>query len=312
MFGEDGTAFRTEDARLAGWVLLEKEWVGREGQTKKGWQRFFIEVDPGELRIFDTEPPMNYDLTEVERLGIQMELSKPGEDAIINVLNGARSLVYCSASSSVVRALADRLMIVKAGADSERTSNMMNTVSLLPKRTPAVLTWNGSTVSTFNKHFKRKFALNKLEIDTSENPDEHAHRLCVRNGQGETLVMTVPEALLLLQWVGAINECDVDPSSTSSGNVLHNAIDNLFQPPSVPQTRTTRSMSLGVRASLGLDNLDPLPQAPSRSQIKADMMDAPTFPLKVPTLKEMLADQTQRLWVYKWSLLQVFTSVGWS
>ncbi len=76
-------------------------------------------------------------------------------------------------------------------------------------------------------------------------------------------------------------------------------------PVDVPAIRVHRSMSLGVGRSLGfVTGVESESDVPSKQAIKQAMLDSPTFPTAVPSMKEMLADAMMRQWVYKWSRTQ--------
>ncbi len=91
----------------------------------RGWKRRFLEVDKGELRVFNTETPNNFALGRIAQLGISLQLV-PG-DATMDVLNDGRILLRLGASDSTMRALAGQLMEFKLGGQRKAITNMMNT-----------------------------------------------------------------------------------------------------------------------------------------------------------------------------------------
>ena len=61
--GRGGTgseaAFRTDESKLAGWVLLEK--------APNVWRRRFVEVADGKLSVFKTGVPSNFAVASIDK-----------------------------------------------------------------------------------------------------------------------------------------------------------------------------------------------------------------------------------------------------
>lgn len=110
---------------MAGWALVLKETTDVNGRVMRGWKRRFLEVDKGELRVFNTETPNNFALGRVAQVGINLQLT-PGE-AVMDVLNGGRSLLRFCGSDGTIRTLAEQLMEFKLGGEKHSSANMMNT-----------------------------------------------------------------------------------------------------------------------------------------------------------------------------------------
>lgn len=62
----------------------------------------------------------------------------------------------------------------------------------------SVLTFADQTLSLFTKKMKKTFKLTQVNVASSE--EGHLRVISVTNGEGENIVLSVPDPLLLLQW----------------------------------------------------------------------------------------------------------------
>lgn len=120
--------------------------------------------------------------------------------------------------------------------------------------------------------------------------------------------MTVPDPLLLLQWVGAISSSDIAPVSAASDvsrAMTKLVIEEAQKPPPLPER--LRSSTLGVGRALGYTAKMPTEDdpIPSKQSIKRAMLDAPSFPRTVLPMREILLDPSMRHWAHQWSRTQV-------
>lgn len=311
-FGADGAAFRTDENRLAGWVLVQK--MKTSGETRRlVWRRRFIEVDMGLLSIFKTEPPVNYDVTSMD--GLDMRLRFFGEKGMSIALwtraqSEAPIMELSSQNGSKIRQVAQRIMSRRLG-DSEGQNNFMTTVEN-SKGESVLVSWNGEIVSTFEKRFVKSMVLSGLSIETSEiatfvSGASASHKIRVANAEGEDVVLTVPDSLVLLQWCGAIGSSDVAAAKAGKSPVF-SSTENVFQAVIVHEARQApekqRSMSFGLRATLGLDpETDNL--IPSKDEIKHAMVALANLPdLRGQSMRQLLQDPIMKRFIFQWSKTQ--------
>ena len=165
----------------------------------------------------------------------------------------------------------------------------------------AVLLWSDQTISIFAKKLKTRYALSQLKVQSSEEDKQPILKLS--NGEGRDLVLTLPDPLLLLNWIGAITQCDSEPISADT-KAVGDAMHNLILDEARSEQGIKRPVSLQVGKTLGFDKSseDPIPKP---HMIKTEMLASSKLPPQPPSsLKEIMANPTLRKFIYKWSRTQ--------
>ena len=352
-------SFQTHGTHLSGWVMVRKQAGSPSISRKSIWKWRFLEVSPGVAGIYATEPPMNYRFGAAgRRLRLSMAMEE-GSDWSLSVLddgsNDEESILNLRASPATVKSLADRFMALKAPREDVEPPNLLMNINLVTSARepaeqlesptedliPALIVWGNdeSGPSCFRKRFKSSMALDGLTISSEEELNvEYSHQLTVTNSMGQVLVISVPDALVMLQWAKAISGCDLDPQNdeTFMSSVVGEALNTFVVDearlglgfsdssvsegsPVVASVLTTSGnsnnssvsgaegpLSEKVRTMLGYavgeDQSRPIPP----SEIKIEMMAVPAsaIPDSVPHLKGIMADPYLRKWIYLWSRTQ--------
>lgn len=359
-FGSDGAAFRTDENRLAGWVLVQKlKTVG--GVTKSLWKRRFLEVDFGKLVQFKTETPVNLNPSTLDNMEVRMSFegvrvcmellannTNNTSNSNANILKRASSvntasprqqqhegrervLWISSERGDRIRAIVDKVIAARFAGDTEPSVNFLTTVSD-EQGQPRLVTWNGESISVFEKKPKKTIALYGLKVETLElsvmkGTHSKQHVLHIENCKGESIVMTVPDPLLLLQWCGVISGCDADPLVAGKGDhrPTSSVLDHLHVLQMDTASERKRTVSLGL-SQLDEASISPPPPVslthsaslsafegsldakgvPLKEAIKKDMLLSDSLPLGLEnaSMRELMANHAMRKWVYQWSRTQ--------
>ncbi len=269
-------AFRTDENHLAGWVMVAKEL----GNKRTVWRRQFVEVTAGVLRVFKTGPPINHAVGEIADLEVRVSFVEGGAAVELHSRETRLAHVW-SDKLSKMQSIAEKVLDCRFG-DQSNHSFMTTVWGEDHKAAPLLLSWDGATLSLFEKKLKRTMPLKGLAIETTEFPDlgnghERQHKLHVSSEGGEAIVLTVPDALLLLQWCGAIASADSEPqkkgAKPSDDSIFNKVIIGNVQ--SAPEPRQ-RTMSLGVSRELG--ELPGDETLPSKEKIKVrGQLDASVY-----------------------------------
>lgn len=324
---EDSQGYRTEDAELCGWVLV----LRKKGEVKR-WKRRFLEVATGEVREYVTDPPVclsvgsgGVERVEIVKCGgdgkVKVKVERSRGEELMSVVCGslaARSIAEWTLGGVQPRVVC-AVKNVGEGMLDEKNNDTTSSSVLLDGGEggeDCVLTWNDGGAAMFTKRHKRTWALKGAQIDTSEHSDGQ-HRLTVKTREGEQLVISVPDPLVLLRWVAALAECDIgsDSSKVDEGEgALKHAVNQLVMEETKRSTqnldalmgqRMKRTYTLGVAPALGYEQRQDMEQEQvTSSSIKQEMLDAQSFPQTIPTLKEVLADQQMRQWAFKFAKTQ--------
>jgi hypothetical protein len=204
------------DCRLAGWILVRKMSVTGE---ETSWKRRYIEVDSGEARLYITDSPSNISIDAVH--DVEFHVRASATDCVLHVTCGSKDLLHVRAARSVIHALTDRLLDLPDKDKLHR--DVLTSVTVMPKQTPSVLLWSGRSVSVCPRRLKRTFELHSLTLATNTDVvgmSECHHQLIVTNGGGETLALTAPDPMVLLQWYDGVFEVLVFCVSISSFSLV--------------------------------------------------------------------------------------------
>ena len=211
------------EVRHSGWAMvLKRERDAHE--EKKRWVRRYLEVSFGSLCVFATTAGVSLEIDSMSNASINIdmidgctsELKIKGKDA-------SSKEFHLRASNAIVREIMNRIL---APSDEDESSSFSShPVTLMPSKKPGVLTFTGGNIlGLHDKKLKKSFMLHGVEVETLESGGQH--RLVVTNSQNESIALTVPEPLSLLQWVREIAGCDVEPKAEKTSE-LSDAVNKL-------------------------------------------------------------------------------------
>jgi hypothetical protein len=252
----------------------------------------FVELSKGQCRVFATKAPVKIELGETTHF----RADSHGNDSEVQVdagglkmtvgRSGARTLYEWAMERN---GLEWRRMLLRAKDESGDE---------------VVLLLSGRAAFMFKKKPKWVFALSGVTLDTSEHRQMEYRLSCTTSRPGNDFVISLPEPLLLLRWIAALNSCDAahDPQEKSVSSVADKVV--------LQELRATHaSMHQNRKATLGINKAldirdDEEPEMYTREEIRKEMLEASSFPVKIPSTRDILNDASMRMWAYKWSVTQ--------